>query len=329
MNLDVGTLAGVLGVILTIIFFIVGYRQTIGASRERVRSSNKDIIDILLRRLILEPNFSITWEGLEEFLLGKALEAQIRPGDIVTLEHLSAILQARVIESDYISADRRREILERVKAWFKPPRSDTNFLPKPPKGAIEIKSEAILGVIASLAGAAFSVMSVAIITADGAASIVADEKFPIYAGVLLITLSTAVAMVLYVRIRDKASNTIDTDSVAYPSAFDVERAVVETLLSKGINVRKPNHTAIDFIVATSRGDIAVELKSDLRKLGRKRVSAAIAAIENFCRQSEIGHGYLVSVSPIPDSMLSLQTERVSIIGINKFLSITEREAGAA
>src|SRR5947209_5413978 len=72
LNFDLGTLSGVLGVILTIVFFIVGYRQSIGARKERAGAANRVILEILLRGLTLDTDFSTNYDGVDRFIAGKA-----------------------------------------------------------------------------------------------------------------------------------------------------------------------------------------------------------------------------------------------------------------
>jgi hypothetical protein len=119
MNLDLGTLSGVLGVVLTVIFFLIGYRQTLGAKKERIRAANEIIIDTLLRRLILEPNFSIPAKEVEKFISGKALDARLTYSDVISGRELEAIIYSRIVDNDYVAADARKTILARVNECFR------------------------------------------------------------------------------------------------------------------------------------------------------------------------------------------------------------------
>ena len=75
MSIDLSTVLGVLGVILTILFFFIGYRQTIGARKERARAANKSASDALFRRLTLESQFVIGFTDINKILSGFALDA--------------------------------------------------------------------------------------------------------------------------------------------------------------------------------------------------------------------------------------------------------------
>ena len=47
-------LLGIAGIAISVGLFFVGYRQTIGAKKERIRSANDETEKILVRRIVLE-----------------------------------------------------------------------------------------------------------------------------------------------------------------------------------------------------------------------------------------------------------------------------------
>ena len=74
MGFDVATIASILGILLTVAFFAIGYRQTIGARKERARAARKSAVDTLFRRLSLEPNFVMDRGQLRKVVEGWALD---------------------------------------------------------------------------------------------------------------------------------------------------------------------------------------------------------------------------------------------------------------
>lgn len=42
------------GIIVSIILYLLGYRQTIGAKKERIRTVNKEVEKVLIRRIVNE-----------------------------------------------------------------------------------------------------------------------------------------------------------------------------------------------------------------------------------------------------------------------------------
>src|SRR5687767_5091893 len=121
MSFDLGTLSGVLGVILTIVFFFVGYRQTIGARKERAGAANREILETFLRRFTLDTDFSVHYEEAERFVAGKALDSRVKRSDVLSMDEIYSLLHARVISSDYVSAKKRKSVLEKLAKCFQSP----------------------------------------------------------------------------------------------------------------------------------------------------------------------------------------------------------------
>ena len=118
MNYDISTSLSVLGIVLTVLFFVVGYRQTIGARKERARAANSQVVDVLFRPLAHEEAFGLSADELAKLLDGWALQAKVRFSDILGASEVEALLVARVFENDYISDEQRKSILERVRRMF-------------------------------------------------------------------------------------------------------------------------------------------------------------------------------------------------------------------
>lgn len=49
-----GYIQTAIGVLVSVVFFVIGYRQTIGARKERAAAANRAVYKALLRRLVLE-----------------------------------------------------------------------------------------------------------------------------------------------------------------------------------------------------------------------------------------------------------------------------------
>ncbi len=62
-----------IGVLVSIFLFIISYRKTVGARKERVRSTNRSIYRALLRRMVLE-GYKPTLTNINNLIDGKAIE---------------------------------------------------------------------------------------------------------------------------------------------------------------------------------------------------------------------------------------------------------------
>ena len=74
---------GIAGILLSVVFFIVGYRQTIGAKKERVTSANTEVERILVRRVFSE-TYVPRLADVSRILEGKARDFRVRTTDLHT-----------------------------------------------------------------------------------------------------------------------------------------------------------------------------------------------------------------------------------------------------
>jgi hypothetical protein len=82
-----------------VLTFLVGYRQTVGARRERVGSANLDLSRILLRRVVLE-GFCPTSDDIERLRDGKSREFRVAAPDLLSSAELMNTVYTHVFEND-------------------------------------------------------------------------------------------------------------------------------------------------------------------------------------------------------------------------------------
>ena len=102
-----------LSILVSVGLFLLGYRQTIGARKERVRTANTDLEKVLLKRIVLE-SYQLTVDGLSCLINGKARDHRVKPRDLLSEVQLLETVFTRIIESDFITPDQRNKILERL-----------------------------------------------------------------------------------------------------------------------------------------------------------------------------------------------------------------------
>lgn len=102
-----------LGIIVSLILFVVTYRQTVGARRQRMIAANADLERILVRRLVLEA-YVPRQSDIPRLIAGKAHEFSVRPQDLISELQLLNAVYVRITDSDLIPVDRREEVLQRI-----------------------------------------------------------------------------------------------------------------------------------------------------------------------------------------------------------------------
>lgn len=104
---------GILGILVSIILFLIGYRQTVGAKRERTTSANNDIEKILLRRTVIE-NYNPTIADISRLIEGKARDFKVKVSDLYSEEEFLNIIFTRILETDFLNQDQRDNIIHRI-----------------------------------------------------------------------------------------------------------------------------------------------------------------------------------------------------------------------
>ena len=106
-------LLGLVGIAVSVVLFVIGYRQTIGASTERVEAANKEVERILVRRIVLE-SYTPSRDDVARLLAGKARDFRVKVDELATETELFTAIFTRVFESDLIPSAQRDEILARL-----------------------------------------------------------------------------------------------------------------------------------------------------------------------------------------------------------------------
>ncbi|WP_394557440.1 hypothetical protein [Priestia aryabhattai] len=103
-----GYIQTAIGVIVSIIIYLLSYRQTIGAKQERIQSSNKEIEKILIRRIVND-NYNLSLADIRRLLEGKARDFKVKVNDLYKEEQMLNSLYTRVIETDFITKEQREK----------------------------------------------------------------------------------------------------------------------------------------------------------------------------------------------------------------------------
>ena len=101
---------GVAGIVISIITFAIGYRQTLGARQARAVAADSAVVETILRRIVLE-EVMLTADEFEKIIYGKAAEQSLPRTALRPVDQVADVLYSRILESDLISrADRVRSL---------------------------------------------------------------------------------------------------------------------------------------------------------------------------------------------------------------------------
>jgi len=138
-----------------------GYRQTVGARRERIRGSHSELEKVLIRRIVLE-SYQPTVDDLSRLISGKAREHRIKVGELLSETQLLETVFTKITESDFLTQDRRNEVLERLSPVFskveKAIEEEIRIVELPKRKNLfysRKKASFVIGLAASLCGCVF------------------------------------------------------------------------------------------------------------------------------------------------------------------------------
>ena len=104
-----------IGIVVSIALFLLGYRQTIGARKERTRAANSSLQRALMRRVVLE-GYSPSLRDIRRLILGKAREFQVADRDMLTEDEFLNGLFTDIFDSDLIAPEQRSALEARVRS---------------------------------------------------------------------------------------------------------------------------------------------------------------------------------------------------------------------
>jgi hypothetical protein len=259
-------LLGILGIIISIGTFLIGYRQTVGAKKERVRAANDEIEKIMVRRIVLEHLVPST-EIISRLMEAKSRDFRVKVSDIYSESQMLNTIFTRIMETDLIAKEQRDKVVENIEPILlkseKEPFSEQQAVeianrPRR-KSSVDSLPIFILGVIASIIGAAIA-MAPEIIK-NGL--VVSDFKISDLA-VLLASVIGVLAASIIVRFKDRQEETSrDVTIRTLDRHFQLEAEVLKsinkidgiTVVGAGLN--KP----FDFMVNLKGRKTLIEVKS--------------------------------------------------------------------
>jgi hypothetical protein len=252
----VNYLFGIVGIAVSVILFFVGYRQTIGARKERMEAANTELGRVLLRRVVLE-GFSPGRIEIDRLRDGTSREYRVAVSDILLPVELMNTVYTKIIENDFISPDLRKGILDK----FNPlcDRLSREEDQEPDLGEDKSVSSVLpvaFGLLTSLLGAAVAVL-------PQLRTIALDRKHAIELVLTIgaVSFTIIVSYLLFNRLRDQQEENPSRNPAL--EGYEFEREVASTIRKTGLSVRSaPIQAGYDFEIVTKSGEkVLIEAKA--------------------------------------------------------------------
>ena len=283
-----------LGIFISIVLSMWGYRQIVSARRERIRAANSELEKVLIKRIVLE-SYQPTVDDLSRLIGGKAREHRIKRGDLFSETQLLETVFTRITESDFMTQDRRNEVLERLSPVFtrvEKASEDgirTMELPRAEKRIYARTTPAfIIGISASLLGAVV-VIIISLLFEAG--------TFPTMSIIIAFVGSLALIGGIFTIYRLREAAEEPSARSALQSAMDFEQEVIDTLRKLRVPVFIAERTSgFDLITTLGERRVLIEVKAYTRRPPLSYLRNTIERLNRAIQTKNADEGIIVTKS---------------------------------
>lgn len=292
-----------LGIFVSVALWMLGYRQTFGARKERARAANSELEKVLIRRVVLE-SYQPTVDDLSRLIGGKAREHRVKRGDLLSEVQLLEAVFTRITESDFMPQDRRNEVLERLSPVYARVEKTTEEAAPLAELTRETKAtyarnrlQVVIGFIASVIGTVV-VSTMAALGEVGA--------FPITSMIGAFAGSVGVIATIYLLYRIRESAEEPSARSAMQSARDFEEEVARVLKGLRVPIHIPlEDSGFDFAVVLGRRTALIEVKAYAHRPPLHHIKRVMECLDSAVRAKNADEGIIVTKQPyeLPDGLL--------------------------
>lgn len=316
-------LLSILGIAVSIMLFFVGYRQTIGVKKERIKSANSEVEKIMVRRIVLE-SYTAKPIDIARLIEGKARDFRVKVGDLLSDNQIMNCIYTRIVETDLIAHNQREEILSRII----PVLEEAEGTPFQEKNVVEVSTESrrktlyqiavplTMGIVASLMGAL-----VTVIPKIGTIDMDIQSLFPI----IIVTASVSLALIIsyytFSRLKESQQEvTISSSSRAIEQAIIFERDVAKVIEKAGLKILPagPSNSGYDFAIEKNGKIIFIEIKAWSRTMPIRILSKVVEVLEKTVNMENAAEGFVITKSPIDFKTLDLENKKIRIMTLSEF-----------
>ena len=278
---------------------MIGYRQTIGAKKERIKTANEKVIEIILRRLILE-RYTPKKEDLKRIIDGKSRDYKIKPRDLLSEEQILTTIYTRIFESDLITQAQREENIERLVNLFEEKEVKTYdveraLITNDKRTKKYVNSFVVgLGIVSTFIGVFFA-------SFDEIVNF--DTNYSKLDGIITISIMgsiiTIIVIYIFIKIKDSSESSEETPRINpnFKNQIEFEKEVIKLFDKLGVEVIMPTGKDVGFdLIATIDGKrVAVEIKYWKERPPLAYVNRTIQQLEQSMKKENITDGYIVTM----------------------------------
>jgi hypothetical protein len=303
------------GILVSVLLFVLGYRQTIGARRERIRAANTEIEKSLLKRIVLE-SYKPSVQDLSRLIEAKARDYKLRASELYSESQVMNTIFTRIIETDFISSDKRNEMLELLAPIF----TRAEEKPVEETAVIQLASEKqrekvrtslslLMGIVASLLGA-FGVFSY---------SIIESREWMLSTVFITVAISfVVITLILFIYRFREPQQEETTAAGALKSYMDFEHEVGRVLKKAGVKYLLAGaDRGYDFRTEIRGKKILIEVKAWSRRVPLSMLGHLVAQLNRALVAERADEAVIVTKEPVEFPPQILDGTKVMLMTLNE------------
>jgi len=308
-----------IGIIVSVLLFLAGYKQTIGASKERVKAANEKLIETILRRVILE-RYTPKKEDIKKLTEGKARDYKVKQKDLLNSDQILNTIYTRIFENDLISKEQREENIERLSSLFvidkKEAKQDNEINLETSKD----KTRKFFNFFSLIIAIVSTIIGVSLVSFNKIVNLDSYMQPEILISIIgsIVAIFTAY---LYLRIKDNQENSNDTElpKNPYRDYVKFEKEVVVQLRKLNIEVTIPNtkEEGYDLSALINGEKYAIEIKYWKQRPPYGFIKQNISRLKSAMDKEGIKKGLLITNEKFGvDEKLKIE-DGIEILSLNE------------
>lgn len=307
-----------LGILVSLILFVIGYRQTIGAKKERSKNANSSIMRTMMRRMVLE-DYAPTYKDISRITEGKAREFYVSSNDLLSEEQILNSLYTEIFDSDLISSLQRTEIEKKLNDVFnnieKEPIKQTLLEFQQIKQDKDNKKEAVTSMV--LSASVLGALTSTLYSFYDTRTFELDFLLSAF-GVLVGSIAILTALITY-----RKSKEIDISAPIFSASLvslEFETDIINILTKSGLEfVIEPkfDNLSPDFLVNINGKQVAIEVKSWNGSVPLHILKKTIDYLQKLVSIEGIDEVILVTRKKDEIPAIRINNSNISVLSINE------------
>ncbi len=315
-----------LGILVSLVLFVIGYRQTIGAKKERARNANLSIHRAILRRMVLE-EYAPVYSDITRLIEGKAREFQVSINDLRSEDQVLNSLFTEVFDSDLVSPAQRIEIEKRLNTCLDKAEKESSKPSFAEYQQIKLERKTMKDSLAAMVLSASVLGAMASVLFKFVETKTLQIEW-VFSAVGVLVTSIAVLTVLSVYRKTKEAETVSSRRAEFLHGSAFESDIAKTLSKDGYSfIIEPliGNLRPDFLVEINGKKVAIEAKAWDGPVPLHFVRRTLDYLNHLLASEKIDKAILVTRKQTSMPMGNLGSDKIVVTTIDQ-LPKTLKEA---